>query len=60
MLVSAGRWLTKSITRNGFPKSGTTSLEDSLRMIEDALEVDSDNALLWVEAADLNLPQEPR
>ena len=32
------------------------SREDSLKMIEDALEVDSDNALLWVEAADLNLP----
>ena len=36
------------------------SREDSLRMIEDALEVDSDNALLWVEAADLNLPPRSR
>ena len=34
------------------------SREDSLRIIENALEKDSDNALLWVEAADLSLPPE--
>lgn len=36
------------------------SREDSLRIIENALEKDSDNALLWVEAADLSLPPRSR
>ena len=36
------------------------SREDSLRIIENALEKDPDNALLWVEAADLSLPPRSR
>ena len=61
MLVSRGTMADREHNSEWISEvRNNESREDSLRIIENALEKDSDNALLWAEAADLNLPPRSR